>query len=144
MQKNVSLNDLSTTVIVENLAVVDGSQTVVRLNAPAYYTTGWSIIQSGPVHSSLKVQAVSLDQYFAQGPLINFVKMDIEGAEYLALRGMQRLLQRDRPICLIELHGEKGQKADQFLKESDYVLMDLEGRTVAGPVYPSHILAWPK
>jgi hypothetical protein len=33
--------------------------------------------------------------------------------------------------------------AVQFLLESEYTLMDLEGRTVAGPMFPSHILAWP-
>lgn len=70
--------------------------------------------------------------------------MDIEGAEYLALQGMRHLLQRDRPVCLVELHGEEGQKAIQFLIQSAYVLTDLEERTIAGSDWPSHMLAWPK
>jgi len=143
LQENMALNGLTVRVTVENLAVSDGSQTFVYLNAPTYYTTEWSIVRASPVHRSLKVRAVALDQYFAQGPRVNFIKMDIEGAEYLAFLGMRHLLQRDRPVCLIELHGEEGQMAVQFLLESEYTLMDLEGRTVAGPMFPSHILAWP-
>jgi len=143
LQENIALNGLTARVTVENLAVSDGSQTFVYLNAPAYYTTEWSIVRASPVHRSLEVQAIALDQYFAKGLHVNFIKMDIEGAEYLALQGMRRLLQRDRPICLIELHGKEGQLAAQFLNKNKYTVMDLEGQSVVGPVFPSHILAWP-
>ena len=100
LQESMALNGLTARVTVENLAVSDGSQTFVRLNAPAYYTAEWSIVRASPVHRSLEVRAVALDQYFAQRLNVNFIKMDIEGAECLALRGMRHLLQRDRPICL--------------------------------------------
>jgi len=56
---------------------------------------------------------------------------------------MRHLLQRDRPVCLIELHGEEGQMTAQLLNESEYTLMGLEGRPIAGPMFPSHILARP-
>jgi FkbM family methyltransferase len=144
LEENIALNRLTARVTVENLAVSDGSQTFVYLNAPAYYTTEWSIVRASPVHRSLEVQAIALDQYFAKGPHVNFIKMDIEGAEYLALQGMRRLLQRDRPISPIELHGEEGQMAAELLNGSEYTLTDLEGQPIAGPVFPSHILARPR
>jgi FkbM family methyltransferase len=35
---------------------------------------------------------------------INFIKLDVEGYEYYAIRGMEKLLQRDHPTILIEWH----------------------------------------
>jgi len=140
----MALNGLTARVTVENLAVTDGSQPMVQLNAPAYYSSEWSIVRASPARRFLEVRAVALDHYFVQGPRVHFVKMDIEGAEYLALQGMRRLLQRDRPICLIELHGEEGQMAAQLLNGSEYTLTDLEGQPIAGPVFPSYILARPR
>lgn len=35
---------------------------------------------------------------------VQFIKVDVEGAEGLALRGAQRLLERSRPTLLVELH----------------------------------------
>jgi len=143
LRENVDLNALTGRVTVENLAVSDGSEKVVQLNAPLHYTCEWSIVRTSPVHHFLEIPAIPLDQYFAQGPHVDFIKMDIEGAEYLAMQGMRHLLQRDRPACLMELHGEEGQMAAQLLDESGYMLMDLEGQPIAGPRFPSHILAWP-
>jgi hypothetical protein len=47
-----------------------------------------------------------LDQYPLRRP-ISFIKIDIEGAEPLALRGAQDLLRADRPLILSELHPEQ-------------------------------------
>lgn len=38
------------------------------------------------------------------GDAVQFMKVDVEGAEGLALRGAQRLLERSRPTLLVELH----------------------------------------
>jgi FkbM family methyltransferase len=48
------------------------------------------------------VPAVTLDTALADEPRIDFIKMDIEGAEGRALRGMQQILQRHRPIVCSE------------------------------------------
>jgi FkbM family methyltransferase len=44
-------------------------------------------------------------------PLPQAIKMDIEGGEVLALRGMARLLSEARPLLLIELHGPESARA---------------------------------
>jgi FkbM family methyltransferase len=51
----------------------------------------------------IKVPSVSLDDFCA-GSAPDFVKMDIEGAEYDALQGAQQLLEQRRTTWLIELH----------------------------------------
>lgn len=46
---------------------------------------------------------VVLDDYDLRHP-VGFIKMDIEGAEPLAMRGARGLLRADRPIILSELN----------------------------------------
>jgi|GEM_PF-618734 len=54
-----------------------------------------------PEHEHLTVPAVRLDDVVERHP-VRFIKMDIEGAELLALRGAERLLRRDRPVVMCE------------------------------------------
>ncbi len=50
------------------------------------------------------VQSVVLDEFLGHLTQLNFVKMDIEGHEPAALRGMRRLLDRHRPTLLVEFN----------------------------------------
>jgi FkbM family methyltransferase len=51
------------------------------------------------------VRTTRMDTLIAQGePPPDVVKMDIEGAEHLALQGAARLLSEHRPLFLIEVH----------------------------------------
>jgi FkbM family methyltransferase len=46
------------------------------------------------------VECIPIDELFADIP-VTFIKMDIEGAEFDALRGGAKVIQRDRPILAI-------------------------------------------
>lgn len=50
------------------------------------------------------VQSVVLDETLAHLTRLNFVKMDIEGHEPAALRGMRQLVDRHRPTLLVEFN----------------------------------------
>lgn len=50
------------------------------------------------------VRTLALDDHLALGP-IDFIRLDIEGAEGLALAGAERVLDRQRPLVLAELHS---------------------------------------
>jgi len=54
------------------------------------------------VHREILVQCRRLDELVPELPRIDFVKIDVEGAELFVLRGAKRLLERDRPILLFE------------------------------------------
>ena len=54
-----------------------------------------------PAGASL-VQAVTLDAFLADERRVDIVKMDIEGAEGRALKGMRALLRRHRPLLFSE------------------------------------------
>ena len=49
-----------------------------------------------------EIAIVTLDDELLGGPKVDFIKMDIEGYEEAALEGMRGLLERDRPILLME------------------------------------------
>lgn len=59
------------------------------------------------------VESISLDIFVFEenNPVPDVIKIDIEGGEILAMAGMQRLLDKVRPIILLELHGTQSAKA---------------------------------
>jgi FkbM family methyltransferase len=59
-------------------------------------------ISPGDALASYQVQAVTLDTCLKDEPHIDIIKMDIEGAEGRALRGMYQLIRRHRPIIFTE------------------------------------------
>ncbi len=48
------------------------------------------------------VQTVRLDDVVSANRRIAFIKIDVQGAEYLVLRGARELLARDRPVVVFE------------------------------------------
>lgn len=68
-----------------------------------------------------QVQMVALDDIALTRP-VRLIKMDVEGAEPLVVRGAAHLLQDDRPLILSELHPTQlerasGATADEFLAQ---------------------------
>lgn len=51
--------------------------------------------------TSRVIESVSLDEFFPRGSRVDFLKMDIEGAEYSAFQGMRRLLEENSRIIVL-------------------------------------------
>ena len=68
------------------------------------------------------VEAISIDQYVFNFPRLNLVKMDVEGAEHLVLKGMVHCLRTMRPLVIIEFHDDTGWAGRKYLQENDYRL----------------------
>lgn len=61
------------------------------------------------------------DKLFLNLPKINFLKIDIEGYEHIALANMKEFLNRDKPMIQAELGGEENRKASiKILQEIGY------------------------
>ena len=58
--------------------------------------------------SSETVPTIGLDQYITGNikQPIRFIKMDIEGGEYLAIKGMSSTLTKDHPVVLVEINPD--------------------------------------
>lgn len=68
------------------------------------------------------VQADALDNVFDQFGVknINYVKIDVEGAELEVLKGLERTLQMLKPNIVIEIKDENISEVNEFLKELGY------------------------
>jgi FkbM family methyltransferase len=59
-------------------------------------------------HEAQITQVITLDDFCAERGLtqVDFIRMDIEGAELMALKGASHILDRDRPHVLLEIHPQ--------------------------------------
>lgn len=101
----------------------------IRMYTPASHQTGVieSALRHGDVSSAefLTAPCARLNDYVAeQGmPAPDLIKLDVEGAEGLVLKGATELLRTARPTILIEVHGSEPAEAvwDQ-LAAVDYTI----------------------
>jgi FkbM family methyltransferase len=76
----------------------------------------------------IEVQTTTVDAFAEKNPAPQLVKVDVEGAELLALGGMAGLLRGVRPIVFIELHGyEAGRTCWELLQAANYHLHWMRG-----------------
>ena len=75
----------------------------------------------------------------------NLIKLDVEGAEVVALRGAARLLaQRPRPELFLELHGpDLARDSEALLLEAGYRLATTDGRPWSAMDAERHVVAVP-
>jgi len=95
LAKNVELNGL-TNVILERKAV-GATRGQIRIDSVSDSTVIFS-------NQGIEVEMTCLDDYAHLNPA--FVKLDVEGFEYQALQGAQRILSQ-RPKLAVELHTNK-------------------------------------
>lgn len=67
--------------------------------------------------TTIRVPAVSLDDFVLEHPWPDVVKCDVEGAEVEVLRGASRLLRARKTIFVIEVHSAEHERAARELLE---------------------------
>lgn len=115
-----------------------------RLLTPSC-TTNWGgaylLSQKGtkkPQHEMLHVTVVRLDS-LRIARRVGFIKADIEGAEYLAMKGSRRLLERDQPVVMCECNPSQLSAVSNvtptqfvdFMAHLGYSVRRLEGTQLA-------------
>lgn len=120
LKRNVAENGFGQRVHVTNAACHEQAGTA-KFYLPERGDMGSAFIlpveKAGGVAGAVtEVAMVRIDDVVPQDVRIGLVKMDIEGNEPFALRGMKRILERDRPILFSEfLPGAMGIKAQDHL-----------------------------
>lgn len=91
------------------------------------------------------VKTITIDEFARNERPPDFIKMDIEGSEIMALRGAEEILQSKRqPKLLIEFHGKDlAEQGQSILGEFGYRFLTLDGRQVDPGPLPRHVLAVP-
>jgi FkbM family methyltransferase len=122
LAQNVAANGLSERVTMQNVAV-SGQTGTANLYLGRRDRVANSLIRSdATMPRSVVCDTIALDHYFQDDPdpRVDMVKMDIEGGEYDALRGMVRLLAANPHLkLLVEFHPVNLQRAaidaDEFI-----------------------------
>ena len=125
---NVAINGLDN-VICEYLAVSDKSDETIDIELPDYNTVnnfgGVELIKAE--HSDNQdmvkpniesVVTCTLDNF---DEAVDFIKMDVEGMEHLALKGAKKLIEKSRPICFVEMFKTDTEAVKKFFKKNNYV-----------------------
>lgn len=97
-----------------------------------------------PGDRPMPIETITLDEFAAANRWPTFVKMDIEGAEEMALGASKHLLADARPITwLIECHSDKLEAAVyQMFKDHGYQTRILLPPHLRGKSIERHLLAW--
>lgn len=139
IRKHIALNHLAERISVIEAAVSDKS-------GSAHFDPGASTAM-GHIASKgqLEVQLVSLDDLYSKGqlPVPDYMKVDVEGAEYEVLNGARKILQTERPILFLDTHTRSAHaKTVALLQELDYNLECIDGKALpdskeilAKPIY---------
>ena len=145
LQENIQLNG-HTNVVAENLALMSRTERIeLRSATPGAITWVASVrIDQNSAVESQGVEAVTLDEYVQQKGIakVDFLKIDVEGAEASVLEGAANVLNRDKPVLLIEMH-ELDRFKDQHpailkLRDHNYNLRSLGVRE-----WQEHFIAEP-
>jgi FkbM family methyltransferase len=101
LERTLRLNGFAGRVKVERLALSDTTGTATfnaALHSP--YSSLFGLSENIPFERCT-VSKTSLDDYIPEGTCVHFVKLDIEGAEPCAWRGMRRVLRESPGIEII-------------------------------------------
>ena len=111
LRRNVELNGCTNVAIVQ-AALSDASGTDVLAHASTTETGQATLRPIEHAAATTTIKVVALDEILTDAKQrVALIKLDLEGMELRALRGMARLLQRDRPHVIVEV-------TEAFLKEA--------------------------
>lgn len=113
-------------------------ENVTVIEAAVSDKCGVVLFDEGPSHymghispnGKLQVKTVAIDDLVAKGelPVPDYIKMDIEGAEMLALLGAQSTLAKRHPTLFLATHGRGvHRKAVTFLQSLSYQIEPIDG-----------------
>lgn len=117
----------------DNIAVVEAcvSELPGMVHFDTHKGTGRGYLVQG---DNGAMRAISIDEEVLSRrlPAPGFIKMDVEGAELLALRGAERTLRAHRPALVLSVHSTQlDEDCCRFLRSLGYELTRIKPNTLA-------------
>jgi FkbM family methyltransferase len=146
LERSIAENRFADRVVFQRAAVgaASGSATLT-FPAETLNTGGAYLLRDGTApltgNQTQRVPVIALDDLPLKRP-VRLIKMDVEGAEPLVLKGAERLLREDRPTMLSEVHATQLERASGVgaeelfaqIRSLGYRAHALEHGTVGAPL----------
>jgi FkbM family methyltransferase len=119
LQKTVELNKVEDIVSVQNEAISKNKGETVFYISDDLTDNSNSLVQYEKPKkvNGIRVPTITIDEFRHQKGKVNFIKIDIEGAELDALKGARQTMMNDKPLCILSLHPFQIQSKGDTLKE---------------------------
>ena len=108
IKENVSINDCKNIVAINAAVGETNEQRELFLSTPD--NLGMSSFQQPENYAGRKenVEVIAIDDWFKTSGLtkVDLIKLDIEGSELAALKGMRSVLEEQRPVLIAEINPE--------------------------------------
>lgn len=123
LRKNIQLNNLRN-VIPLNLAAWDGDCTLELFTGhlAGHHSTkiDWNL-------GANKVRARAMDDVLKENEVnkVDWIKIDVEGAEWEVLRGLRETIDKKRPRIVAEVSYENTDRIKEFMEERGYGLIKI-------------------
>ena len=136
------MNDLKNWIPLEKAVSSSSGSAAFYFDKPGDST---SSLEGRDGDDGIRVNVTTLDEITEQYGNPDLIKMDIEGHEYKALLGGEKVIANVRPKLLIELHSEEiAQKVITHLNSHQYQIYNLDGKPYEwDSSHANHILALP-
>jgi FkbM family methyltransferase len=108
---------------------------IARRGRAASHLAGLGRVQAGGSRETTTVVIVTLDWLLDQFPAPQVLKIDVEGAENLVIRGAKKILNEVRPVIVCEVGRMLIDEVSSALTAARYDIIDLDAdrRTPASP-----------
>jgi FkbM family methyltransferase len=140
LKKNVNVNGYQN-VTLNNKAVSDkdGKLTLYitgRTSAENFLFKPENFVGSSKIKDTIEIDSITLDEYFRDFKgQINFLKMDISGAEPRVIKGMGSILSKNDSLKIqqewwpnaIRTHGNEPDSHLKLLTQMDYKIYEIDG-----------------
>ena len=99
LEKNIQLNSMSNVYPIQK-AIADKNGTV-NLFINRGHRGDHRIFDSGDKRAFIEVEQTSIDEFTKGMDRVDLIKMDIQGAEYLALKGMEKTIKKNPDLVIV-------------------------------------------
>lgn len=122
---NILLNKFDISVLVKAVSDQTGSAIIHDSNGANVYSASIETAFPG-CDTSYEVPTVALDD-LCESRKVSLIKLDVEMHEPAAIRGMLKMLRRDKPSLLVEvLTAEIGREISELLEGMDYRFFQID------------------